>query len=103
MRKVVASCHGVLPNRDPCPSHRFYGLSPWKDIMRLFGDFEGGLRIDLGNGVMTKFWKDRWCDENPLQRVYPLIFSLAVDPKALVQDYLDFGSNPPSWHPTLRR
>lgn len=102
-RKVVASRHGALPNGDPCPSHESYGLSPWKGIMRLFGDFEGGLRIDLGNGAKTQFWKDRWCDENPLRRVYPSVFSLAVDPKALVQDYLDFVSNPPSWHPTLRR
>lgn len=102
-RKVVVSRHGVLPNGDPCPTRGSYGLSPWKGIMRFFGEFKGYLRIELGNGSKTKFWKAKWCGENPIQRVYPLVFFLAVDPDALVQDYLDFDSNPHFWRPILRR
>lgn len=59
--------------------------------------------MEVRNGLKTKFWKDKWCDENSLQRVYPLVFSLAMDPDALAHDYLDFCYNPPSWLPILRR
>lgn len=83
-RKVVVSRHGILPNGDSCPTRGSYGLSPWKGIMRLFGDFARGLRMKVGNGLKTKLWKDNWCDDNPLQRIYPSIFSLAVDSDVLV-------------------
>lgn len=59
--------------------------------MKLFEDFKGGLRVVIGNGSKTRFWKDIWCDEQPLQRVYPLVFSLASDLDAFVHDYFDFG------------
>lgn len=102
-RKVIVSRYGLLPNGEPCPIRGSYGCSPWKGIMKLFKDFKGGLRVVIRNGSKTRFWRDIWCDEQPLQRVYPLLFSLVSDPDALVHDYFDFGFNPPSWHPILRR
>lgn len=48
----------------------------------------------IRNGLKTKFWKDTWCDEQPLQRVYPLIYSLASNPGALVRDYSTLDPTP---------
>ncbi|RVW89960.1 hypothetical protein CK203_036579 [Vitis vinifera] len=30
----------------------------------------------VGNGVRVKFWKDRWCSEQPLCEIFPSLFAL---------------------------
>lgn len=71
--------------------------------MRLFSDFEGGLRVVIGNDLKTKLWKDKWCGEQSLLREFPLVFSLVLDLDALFQDYLNTNLNPLAWHPILQK
>ena len=41
-------------------------------------------RIDfrVGDGKRVRFWKDRWCREEPLAVNSPELFSIAIDKEA---------------------
>ena len=41
----------------------------------------------VGNGVRVKFWKDRWCSEQPLCEIFPSLFALYDLKEAWVVDF----------------
>ena len=45
----------------------------------------------LGNGRRLRFWKDFWCEEEPLSITFPSLFSLIVNEGALVAELWDLG------------
>lgn len=102
-RGVIATQYGVQPNGDPRLVWGPYGTSPWKGIMNLFQDYKKGLRVEVGNGQGTKFWKDRWCGNQPLKREFPSVFLLLVDLCALVSDYREITHGAAVWQPIFRR
>lgn len=43
-----------------------YGCSCWKTILKSLKDFKKGIKVEVGSGAKTKFWKDRWCSSSLL-------------------------------------
>ena len=38
----------------------------------------------MGDGKRVRFWKDRWCGEEPLVVTFPELLSIATNKEALV-------------------
>ena len=43
-----------------------YGVGLWKTIRKLWDVVSSNLSFSVDNGKMMKFWKDKWCGEEPL-------------------------------------
>lgn len=71
--------------------------------MRFFSVFQEGLRIEIGNGQMTMFWKDKWCGDHSLMREFPAVFSMAANPLTRVSEYFEVNNEMVGWQPILRR
>lgn len=46
------------------------------------------ISFELGNGLKIRFWKDKWCGNVELRRLFPNLFELAVDKECLVNSLL---------------
>lgn len=99
----MASKYGAVEEGEPRLLRGAIGISPWRGIMKFNEDFREGLSWLFGNGQRTSFWEDKWCGSIPLKQVYPTIFSLVANPRAMVADYLDLSHGRPIWQPNLRR
>jgi hypothetical protein len=43
----------------------------------------------VGDGSRLKFWHDIWCGTQPLRKLFPKIYSIALDKDASVRSYLE--------------
>ena len=46
--------------------------------------FNDRIGFRVGDGKRVRFWKDRWCGEEPLAMTFPKPFSIAPDKEAWV-------------------
>jgi hypothetical protein len=60
----------------------------WKDILRLNGIYRGFSQCDIGDGVSTCFWEDRW-SESLLATSFARLASFALNSAASVKEVLD--------------
>ena len=44
----------------------------------------------MGYGSKIRFWHDLWCKDQPLKAVFPKVFSIAHNKKALVAEHVQF-------------
>lgn len=56
----------------------------WKDIYALLPSFQAETLVFIGNGKMTSFWLDLWCNSHPLATTFPALFSHVTRPNASV-------------------
>ena len=63
-----------------------YGVGLWKSIRKEWTNLICSSSFVVGNGRRMKFWKDKWCGEEPLCVSYPSLFVLAISKKAWVVD-----------------
>ncbi|TYK07811.1 hypothetical protein E5676_scaffold1737G001050 [Cucumis melo var. makuwa] len=69
----------------------------WAGILKHKETFLNFSAFLLGEGTKIKFWKDSWCDVQPLAETFPSLFSLSLNKNALVADcwcnvsFLEFG------------
>nr|GEX15933.1 protein ABHD11 isoform X1 [Tanacetum cinerariifolium] len=88
--RVISSIHGLgFPQSAPQAN------SVWNSIVRetlnlkMQGvDLLSYVRVRVGNGLKTKFWKDPWIDVSLLCHRFPRVFSLEDDSDAYVADKL---------------
>ena len=43
----------------------------------------------VGNGDRVKFWKDKWCEDNPLSATFPSLLALAISKEAWVKGVVE--------------
>ncbi|KAL9667293.1 hypothetical protein QQ045_001644 [Rhodiola kirilowii] len=82
----------------------------WKDIMKIVqGNSEvalalrEGLKLNLGNGKVIKFWQDVWLGSQALKNQYPKLYSLALNSHASVREMGCWAGGCWQWHLTFRR
>lgn len=80
-----------------------YGSGVWKGIRKGWDSFERHISFDIGNGAKVRFWKDKWCGELELWRLFPSLFNLAVDKDCLVSSVLQVEEGRVVWNPIFRR
>jgi hypothetical protein len=81
----------------------------WKDICNLdgfvtsFNWLEEAFVRKLGNGMLTRFWKDVWFGNEPLCLRFPRMFSLSMEKEAFVGELLKVEGDRRWWNFSWRR
>jgi hypothetical protein len=81
----------------------------WKDICHLkvgvgpSSLLEEVIVRKLGNGRLTRFWKDVWLEETPLCHLFPRLFSLSEQKDICVGELLKFDQGRRWWDFVWRR
>ncbi|KAK4731566.1 hypothetical protein R3W88_024554 [Solanum pinnatisectum] len=55
-----------------------YGVTVWRSIRNWWPFVRNHTTITVHNGIRTRFWKDRWLDNQTLSEIFPDIFDLAL-------------------------
>ncbi|KAG5575660.1 hypothetical protein H5410_055794 [Solanum commersonii] len=63
-----------------------YGVGVWRAIRSLWPKLQENSRIRVGNGLKTRFWKDNWLGESPLQDRFPDLMMLCRNPEINVAE-----------------
>jgi hypothetical protein len=50
--------------------------------------FTNSVRRKIGNGVNTRFWKDKWLGDIPLSILFPRLYSLSCCKEAMVREVM---------------
>ncbi|KAE8789476.1 ABC transporter G family member 37 [Hordeum vulgare] len=81
----LAFCQrSILPSR-------FGGSQFWQSVIQLLRVLRIGSSISIGSSSATLFWFDRWSESVVAVR-FPVLFSIAVEPRTLVEvALLDLG------------
>ena len=80
-----------------------YGSGVWQEIRKEWEAFLPDTFCSLGNGRRVRFWKDKWCGEEPLSLTFPSLFSIATNKEAMVADYWNPIGEEGGWSPLFAR
>ncbi|KAJ9681633.1 hypothetical protein PVL29_017839 [Vitis rotundifolia] len=86
-KKVISQKYGVEEG-DWCTravSER-YGVGLWKAIRNEWLFLKSRLAYQVGNGRRVKFWKDKWCSDEPLCESFPSLYSMSLTKDAWVSE-----------------
>ena len=64
-----------------------YGVGVWKEIRKQWEFINMKISFKVGNESRVKFWKDRWCGEQPLCEIFLSLFTLSSSKEAWVADF----------------
>ncbi|KAJ9549250.1 hypothetical protein OSB04_021793 [Centaurea solstitialis] len=92
--RIIRSIYGDEGGLDLRESEvRGGGCSVWKNIVRVGGlldgmglEFSNSFRRIVGDGSETRFWKDRWLGDRPLEVDFPRISRLEVNSGVSILD-----------------
>ena len=110
-RRIIAGKYGEgefswLPNVEECKK----GSRIWKDILKVGMGIEAlgehlksNVKIVLGDGSRTWFWKDMWAGEVVLKLEFPRLYSLATNKGACVKDCYTLQEGSVVWRFSFRR
>ena len=79
-----------------------YGVGLWKTLRKEWEVVRSRLFFVVGNGQKVKFWKDRWCGDEPFCVSFPS-FALVVFKDAWVKDVWGCNEGGGSWSPLFFR
>ena len=51
----------------------------------------------MGGGRRVKFWKDKWCGDEPLCESFPSLFSISLSKDAWVSDVWNLDGDGDGW------
>jgi hypothetical protein len=80
----------------------------WKDICSIGSNlsqnwFSQRVVKKLGNGANTRFWRDLWVGEIPLQCKFPRLFSISTQKEMMVADMKSQNTDMEGWNLVWRR
>ena len=61
-----------------CEIRDGYGVGLWKSIRKEWNIFVCSSSFVVGNGRRVKFWKDKWCGDEPLCVSFLSLYALTV-------------------------
>ena len=62
------------------------------------GAFNSMISFAVGNRKRVKFWKDRWCSEEPLCKTFLFLFALSDAKEARVADLWEYRGVRGNWN-----
>jgi len=80
-----------------------YGVGLWKNIRKRWGIFSGFSRLEVGDGVRTKFWHDLWCGDMVLKEAFLVLFGIAQMKDASVADNMEVLGHSIQWNVSFVR
>ena len=63
-----------------------YGVGVWRTTRKLWQLMKDNICLKVGNGAKTKFWRDRWLDQTPLNEAFPDLFLICVNLEVTIQE-----------------
>ena len=75
-----------------------YGVGAWKEIEKHWELFNSMISFEVGNGRRVKFWKDWWCGEEPLCKIFPSLFALSDFKEAWAADLWEHREEGSNWN-----
>ncbi|RVW16682.1 hypothetical protein CK203_080853 [Vitis vinifera] len=79
-----------------------FGVGLWKAIRRGGDVLSDNLVYSVGNGRRVRFWKDKWCRDDPLCTSFPSLFAISSAKEASVANvWSHFGRG--VWAPRFSR
>ena len=67
-----------------------YGYNLWSS--KGWEKFSSFFSFEVGDGSLTYFWHDQWCDGTPLKDIFPALFVTAEDRDASIAYYWEQAS-----------
>ena len=69
-----------------CVVRGSFGVGLWKTIRRVWDVIGNNMVYSVGNGRRFRFWKDKWCGDDPLCIFFPSLFAISLAKEAWVED-----------------
>ena len=74
------------------------GVGVWKETKKQWELFNSMISFMVGNGRRVKFWKDRWCIEEPLCEAFRSLFALSDSKEAWVANLWEHRGESDNWN-----
>ena len=103
-RQIISGKYGNLEG-DWCSKEvrGGYGVGLWKTIRKLWDVISSKLSFSVGNGKRIKFWKDKWCGDEPLNVSFPSLFALSNSKDDWVMELWQLSNEGGGWNPNFLR
>lgn len=72
--------------------------SVWNDLLKVKHIYMKGRSMEIGNGLYTSFWLDRWCGQISLKDKFPELYDISNE-----QDFSVHTMKNKNWRLTFRR
>lgn len=59
-----------------CKVRNPFAVGFWKAISKEWDLFSSNVCHAIGDGKIVKFWRDRWCSQEPLTELFPNLYAL---------------------------
>ena len=85
-------------------TRKAYGVGLWKAVNKVGQLVTPFFGFEVGDGKNVSFWKDKWCEINPLCEAFPSLFAIATSKETWVNEvWTAEGERRGSWTPTFNR
>ena len=75
-----------------------FGVRVWKEIEKHWELFKSMTSFAVDNRRRVKFWKDRWCSEEPLCEIFSSLFALFDSKEAWVANLWEHRGEGGNWN-----
>lgn len=95
-KEIITANYGRLNHWCTKPVRAPHGTGIWKNINRLWDDYSSNTYFQMGDGVNTKLWTDKWIEDTTLKEAFPNIFLIAGSPELHCSKYREQLMEPES-------
>ncbi|RVW88908.1 hypothetical protein CK203_045051 [Vitis vinifera] len=103
-KKVISHKYGVEEGGWCTRAERGrHGVGLWKAIRKEWLGMYSSLAFRVGNGWRVRFWKDKWCGDEPLYESFPSLFAISQAKDAWVSEVWNPDGVGDGWTPLFSR